>query len=68
MEVAPMKKLLTGILAALTLAGALCAINGATPIVSSNTVAIVGEGASPLPMLLSSPSGSVSEPTPSSHF
>ncbi len=63
-----MKKLLTALLAVLTLAGALCAITGATPIASCNSVAIVGEGTSPLPVLLSSPSGPVSETTPTSRF
>jgi hypothetical protein len=67
-EVAQMKKLLTALLAVLTLAGALCAITGATPNASRTSVAIVGEGTSPLPVLLSSPSGPVSETTPASHF
>ena len=55
-----MKKLLTAVLAALMLAGALCAISGATPIGSLHSVAIVGEGASPFPVLLT-PSSSPSE-------
>lgn len=63
-----MKKLMTAVLAALTLAGALCAITGATPVASCSPVAIVGEGTSPLPVLLSSPSGPVGETAPSSRY
>ena len=63
-----MKKLLTAVVAVLTLAGALCAITGATPIASCRPVALVGEGTSPLPVLLSSPSGPVSKTTPTSRY
>ena len=63
-----MKKLLTALLAVLTLAGVLCAITGAAPIASCNSIAIVGEGTSPLPVLLSPPSGSVSGTTPTGRF
>lgn len=68
LEVAPvMKKLMTAVIAILMLAGALCAISGATPVSSFHSVAIVGEGSSPFPVLLSS-SGSDSEPTVANHF
>ena len=63
-----MKRLLTALLAVLTLAGALCAITGATPIATCSPVAIVGEGTAPLPLLLSSPKGSAGETTPTSPF
>ncbi len=50
-----MHKLLTAILAILSLAGALCAISGATPPPNSvHPVAIVGEGPSPFPMAVPS--------------
>src|ERR1700761_7863381 len=51
-RVAPMKKIIPAILAALMLAGALCAISGATPLTQYNSVAIVGEGTSPFPVML----------------
>lgn len=63
-----MKKLLTAVLAILMLAGALCAINGATPVTSYNSLAIVGEGTSPMPLMLSPTSGSTSETSLSNHF
>ena len=47
------KSLITAVLAALMLAGALCAISGATPVGQYHSVAIVGEGTSPFPVLLS---------------
>jgi hypothetical protein len=62
-----MKKLLTAVLAALMLAGALCAISGATPIGQYNSVAIVGEGTSPFPMVIS-PNSSTGQSTLASHF
>ena len=62
-----MKKWMTAVLAALMLAGALSAISGATPITSSQSVAIVGEGSAPMPVLLS-PSGAPSETTLATHF
>jgi len=49
-----LRTLITAILAVLMLAGALCAISGAPPTGSYSHVRIVGEGASPLPVLLSS--------------
>lgn len=62
-----MKRMITAVLAALMLAGALCAITDATPVTSGNPVAIVGEGTSPFPVLLST-NGSTSEATLASHF
>lgn len=62
-----MKKLITAVLAALMLAGALCAISGATPTGQDHSVAIVGEGTSPFPVLLST-NGPTSEATLASHF
>jgi hypothetical protein len=62
-----MKKLMTAVLAALMLAGALCAISGAAPIGQYHSVAIIGEGTSPFPLLLSAGS-SPSESTVASHF
>ncbi len=62
-----MKNLITAIFAALMLAGALCAISGATSTGPSHSVAIVGEGTSPFPVLLST-NGSTSETTLASHF
>lgn len=62
-----MKTLITAVLAALMLAGSLCAISGATPIGQGQAVAIVGEGTSPFPVLLST-TGSTSETTLASHF
>ncbi len=53
-----MNRLLTAIVAALMLAGGLSAISGATAMPSPSTVAIVGEGPSPLPILPSSDSHS----------
>jgi hypothetical protein len=50
-----MNKLLTAILAALMLAGALSALCGATSVPLRHSVALVGEGSSPLPLLLSAP-------------
>jgi|HubBroStandDraft_3_1064219.scaffolds.fasta_scaffold47413_2 hypothetical protein len=61
------KTLITAVLAALMLAGALCAISGATPLSQGQSVAIVGEGTSPFPALLST-NGSTSETTLASHF
>ncbi len=49
-----MKKVTIAALAALMLAGALSAASDATSILSSNTVAVVGEGAPfPIPTVLS---------------
>ena len=48
------KKLMLAPLAALMIAGALSAISGATAMTSSSPVAVVGEGASPFPVVLSS--------------
>lgn len=62
-----MKKLMTAVIAALMLAGALCAISGAAPTGSFHPVAIVGEGSSPFPVLLSS-NGSDSEAPLANHF
>jgi hypothetical protein len=61
-----MKNFVTAILAALMLAGALCAISGATPIGPSHSAAIVGEGTSPFPVVLS-PSAP-GETTLANHF
>ncbi len=61
-----MKNLLTAVLAALMLAGALCAISGATAIGPYHSVAIVGEGTSPFPVVLS-PSAP-GETTLANHF
>lgn len=47
-----LKKLLFAPVAALALAGALSAINGAAWINPSGSITIVGEGASPCPMVL----------------
>ena len=62
-----MKKFITAVLAALMLAGALCAISGAAPIGQYQSLAIVGEGTSPFPALMSSnsPTG---QSTLASHF
>jgi hypothetical protein len=62
-----MNKFVTAILAILMLAGALCAISGATPLTQYHSVAIVGEGTSPFPVMLSS-NASTSETTLASHF
>lgn len=62
-----MKKMFTAFLAILMLAGALCAISGANPVSQGHSVAIVGEGTSPFPVLLST-NGSTSETTLASHF
>jgi hypothetical protein len=62
-----MKTIITAVLAALMLAGALCAISGAIPTGQGQSVAIVGEGTSPFPVLLST-NGSTSETTLASHF
>lgn len=51
-----MNKLLTAIFAILLIAGALSAISGLTSIGSTQSVAIVGEGSSPFPLILSSAS------------
>lgn len=48
-----MHKLLTAIVSALMLAGALSAISGGSAVPTHSGVAIVGEGSSPLPILLS---------------
>lgn len=48
------KKLTLAALAALMLAGSLSAISGATPMGSFGVVAVVGEGSSPCPVVLSS--------------
>jgi hypothetical protein len=61
-----MKNFVTAILAALMLAGALCAISGATAIGPSNPAAVVGEGTSPFPVVLS-PSAP-GETTLANHF
>jgi hypothetical protein len=62
-----MKRLMTAVLAALMLAGALCAISGASPIGQYRSVTIVGEGTSPFPILLS-PGSSPSDTQVASHF
>ncbi len=50
-----MKKITIAALAALMLAGALSAASDATSIISSNSVAVIGEGAPfPIPTVLSS--------------
>jgi hypothetical protein len=67
LEVVTMKKLITAVLAALMLAGALCAISGAAPIGQYHSLAIVGEGTSPFPMLMS-PSSPTGQSTLASHF
>jgi hypothetical protein len=66
-EARTMKKLITAVLAILMLAGALCAINGANSNGPFHSVAIVGEGTSPFPVLLTS-SGSPTETTLANHF
>ena len=48
------KKWMLATVAALMLAGALCSISGATSMRSLGPVAVVGEGSSPLPVVLSS--------------
>lgn len=48
-----MKKMLTAVLAILMLAGALCAISGATSVTPLPSMTVVGEGASPFPAVLS---------------
>ena len=48
-----MTKLMTAVLAILMLAGALCAISGATSITPLPSATIIGEGASPVPAALS---------------
>lgn len=50
-----MNRLLTAILAVLMIAGALSALSGATPTPLRHSVAFVGEGSSPLPLLVSAP-------------
>ena len=62
-----MKKFITALLAALMLAGALCAISGAAPVGQYQSLAIVGEGTSPFPMLMSS-SSPTGPSTLASHF
>lgn len=47
-----MNKLLTAIIAALMLAGGLSAVSGPTSMPFENAVEIVGEGSSPLPVVL----------------
>jgi hypothetical protein len=48
-----MNKLLTAILAVLMIAGALSALCDASPVALGHSVAFVGEGSSPLPILMS---------------
>jgi len=50
-----MQKLLTAILAMLMIAGALSALSGAAPVPLRNSAVFVGEGAAPLPLLVSAP-------------
>lgn len=50
-----LKKWMLATLAALMLAGALSSISGATALRSVGSVAVVGEGSSPLPIMLSVP-------------
>jgi hypothetical protein len=50
-----LKKCMLATLAALMLAGALSSISGATPLRSVGPVAVVGEGSSPVPIVLSVP-------------
>jgi len=55
-----MKKWMIATCAALMLAGALCSISGATSMRSLGPVAVVGEGSSPLPVVLSSDNDAIS--------
>ena len=55
-----MKKLTIAALATLMLAGALSAVGDATSVTSWHSVAVVGEGSSPFPIMLS-PGASVSD-------
>lgn len=48
-----LKKWMLATLAALMLAGALSSISGATSLRSAGAVAVVGEGSSPVPIVLS---------------
>jgi hypothetical protein len=48
------KKLMFAALAALMIAGSLSAVSGATSISSFGPVAVIGEGPSPMPVVLSS--------------
>jgi hypothetical protein len=50
-----MHRLLTAILAVLMIAGALSALSGAAPTPLRHSVVFVGEGAAPLPLLVSAP-------------
>jgi hypothetical protein len=50
-----LKKCMLATLAALMLAGALSSISGATALRSVAAVAVVGEGSSPVPMVISVP-------------
>jgi hypothetical protein len=57
MEIVPVKnakKLMFAALAALMIAGSLSAVSGATSMRSFGPVAVVGEGPSPLPVVVSS--------------
>ena len=49
-----MKKWMLATFAVLMLAGALCSISGANSMRSLGPIAVVGEGSSPLPVVLSS--------------
>jgi len=61
------RKLLIAPLAALMLAGALSAISGATSIPSDSAVAVLGEGATPVPAVLPSACGNSAMPL-DNHF
>lgn len=50
-----LKKIMLATAAVLMLAGALSSISGATPLRSVGPVAVVGEGSSPVPIVLSVP-------------
>ena len=46
-----LKKMIFAALAALMVAGSLCSISGASSVTSFGSIAVVGEGVSPLPMV-----------------
>jgi hypothetical protein len=46
------KNTLIAALAALMFAGALSAVSGATPVASTNTIIMIGEGSAPMPTAL----------------
>ena len=63
-----MKKMMTAALAALMLAGALSAVSGAASWSTPHSVAVVGEGSSPFPVMLSSSSADNSATALGNHF